>query len=41
MYLYHTQLTLSLLMCAHEDDAIMHYVTECIIASLKDLMSAG
>ena len=32
-------------MCAHEDDAIMHYVTECIIASsecatLKDEMSA-
>ena len=35
-----------LLMCAHEDDAIMHYVTKCIIASsecatLKDEMSAG
>ena len=34
-------------MCAHEDAAaIMHYVTECIIASsecatLKDEMSAG
>ena len=32
--------------CAHSDDAIMHYVTECIIASsecatLKDEMSAG
>ena len=36
----------NLLICAHEDTALIHYVTECIIASseraiLKDEMSAG